>query len=92
MATLDQIRKAIEWDIDPDTGVEVQTDLSATAKASPLSPAEVVSLSPPMVELLDGSVRKVRARVAGINPAVGDLVLVQRFAKWVVVVGPLEVL
>lgn len=85
--TLDQIRAAVSHWEDPDGRIRnthLQDEYSLTASAG-----EVVSLNPPRVEVMSG--RRVRPQaLIGSIPAVGDIVLVVRFAGLIVVFSDVQ--
>lgn len=88
MPTLDQIRARLSRSVDPVTGAVTETDATAVGD---VTVAEVKQLNPPLVELLDGTVVELTARVvSGYTPTVGDLVLVVKVARWFVAVGEVE--
>jgi len=89
MATLDGIRDALKTSIDPETGVITESDIEAI-KGTHIQVAEVIQLSPPVVELLDGSFVEVTARLVGVTVAVGDLVIVLKVARWFIAIGEVE--
>ena len=89
MATLDSIRAAVKRSIDPVTGVVTESDIEAV-KGTSIQVAEVLTLNPPVVELLDGSQIELTARLVGATAAVGDLVIVLKVARWFIVLGEVE--
>lgn len=89
MATLEGIRESMSRSEDPVTGLITETD-PANIVGTVIQVAEVKSLNPPLVELLDGSTVEITARVVGQTVAIGDLVLVLKVARWFIAVGEVE--
>ena len=89
MATLDQIRAAVERHIDS-TGLVRDSELAHRFNLSGTI-AEVVSLSPARVEILSGPTVAVDAYVGAV-PTVGDIVLVVEVAHFRIVISGIEVI
>lgn len=79
MATLDDIREAVQRQTDED-GVIMESPIP---DGVPLvgTIAEVTSLSPPMAETLAGRSVKVKAYVGPV-PLVGQIILLVRINRW----------
>lgn len=89
MATLEGIREKSQRSVDPITGVVTDADETAV-KGTIIQVAEVKSLNPPLVELLDGSIVEITGRLVGVTVSVGDLILVTRIARWFITLGEVE--
>ena len=90
MPTIQQVRDALQRTVE-ESGRVRDMDLSAFKK-SPVTVGEVVSLSPPKVELLNGETVPIRLRTAGLLPAVGDIVLMNRIGPVLIAVDVVEVI
>ena len=89
MATLDGIREKTQRSVDPVTGVITESDETAV-KGTIVQVAEVKSLNPPLVELLNGEIVEITGRLVGVTVSVGDLILVARIARWFLALGEVE--
>jgi hypothetical protein len=89
MPTIQQMREVVSRIIDDDGRVRDSTLREEFVIKGTLG--EIVSLSPPRVELLDGRTIRPRGYVGPV-PALGQIVLVLRIAKWPLVVTGIEVI
>ncbi len=77
---LHNLRQKISRHIDEDTGIVTDSQIPDSIPLTG-SIGEVISLTPPMVELLSGKQVRVRA-YTGTVPAIGQKIFLIRLNKW----------